>query len=206
MNAIPVHVLSDARAVLIDNSKTLLDDAIHLIIDKRAARGIALAVLAREEMGKLAIVIRTHYLLKEGQYIDWERFKKRTRDHAEKLKISAFVEAIRSNNLSGVAEPEKALIRLASQREMRQWLEDQKQDGFHVRISHAGVKAPSDIIELSQAEAVYNRTRRLWHFFESNDRYNPETTFFAGIQDLYGKTIALADDLCEHPELVKLPR
>ncbi|MGH9962498.1 MAG: AbiV family abortive infection protein [Pyrinomonadaceae bacterium] len=203
---IPLAQLTRARAVILANAEDLVKDALLLLNAKRFARSYALSVLAREEMAKLAIVIRSAYALKAGEPVDWQRFHRRLADHTEKLKLSALVWLLLSTSMADKSDPKSELIRLLQNPEKRKKLNEGKQDGFYVGISANGIKDPRAAISEQTAQDLYLETRTLLEFFSSGEDTDPEKSVFAGIQDLYGKHVCLADDLVEVPDSVVLPR
>ncbi len=205
MQPIPLAVLKDAKQRLTENAAELLEDALHLHVDERFSRAFALPVLAREELGKLGIVCRAIYDIEQRASVDWERFRRRTKDHGAKLKMAAFVQVIYSSNLAGHPDVKGELIRRANQPRLRQLLEDGKLDGMHVKISSVGCSSPSDVVDQDMSSQVHEGARILLAFFQGHELSGPDS-HFAGITDLTGKMIRLADDLSEDPESVTLPR
>lgn len=206
MKPIAAVDLKKARALVLANATELLEDALFLLNDGRYARSYALTVLAREEMAKLAMVVRAVYALNTHEQFDWDRFDRRIKSHEAKLEVFALVEIIISTNLSQQVDKKAELRRLLSEPENRRRLNEGKQDGFYVSVSAEGVRLPSDVISAELARSLYHRTRTMLEFFRSGEETNPGTSVFAGITDLYGKIICLAEDFIESPDSVVLPR
>jgi len=204
MKPIAAADLKKARALVLANATELLEDALFLLNDGRYARSYALTVLAREEMAKLAMVVRA--VLNAHEQFDWDRFDRRIKRHEAKLEVFALVEIIISTNLSQQVEKKAELRRLLSEPENRRRLNEGKQDGFYVSVSAKGVRLPSDVIFDELARSLYDRTRTMLEFFRSGEETDPDTSVFAGITDLYGKIICLAEDFIESPDSVVLPR
>jgi hypothetical protein len=99
-----------------------------------------------------------------------------------------------------------ALERLLQNPENRQKLNVGKQDGFYVALTAESVQKPTDVIDDQRSRMLYLDTRAMLEFFRSGEETDPDTSFFACIQDLYGKIVCLAEDFIESPENVVLPR
>lgn len=206
MNPISSAELKKARALVLANATELLQDSLFLLNDSRYARSYALTVLAREEMAKLAMVIRAVYALNANEQFDWDRFERRMKRHDEKLEVFALIEIINSPHLSQALDKKAELKRLLSEPENRRRLNEGKQDGFYGSVSADGIRTPADVISDGDARALYHRTSTMLQFFSSGEETDPQTSSFAGIQDLYGKIIRLAEDFIESPDNVVLPR
>src|SRR5688500_10859458 len=118
MELSPIQLLK-AREALLTNARELLRDSLLLITNGRVPRGYAMAVLYREEVGKLTMTIRVVYALKAGEPVDWRRFHRRTQNHAEKLKVSALLWILLSTSQAGKADPKAELLRLLDGHEYR---------------------------------------------------------------------------------------
>jgi AbiV family abortive infection protein len=206
MKPIAAADLKKARALVLANATELLEDALFLLNDGRYARSYAITVLAREEMAKLAMVVRAVYALNDHEQFDWDRFYRRIKKHEAKLEVFALVEIIISTNLSQQVDKTAELRRLLSEPENRRKLNEGKQDGFYVSVAAEGVRLPSDVISDELARSLYHRTRTMLEFFRSGEETDPDTSVFAGITDPYGKIICLAEDFIESPDSVVLPR
>ena len=65
--------LRRSRTAVLRNASELLSDALCLQVDNRFARAFALSVLAAEELGKLAMLVRASYALNANETFDWDR-------------------------------------------------------------------------------------------------------------------------------------
>lgn len=204
MNPLSKDCLSAARAAVVANAKFLLSDAHILLNEQSSGRGYALSVLAREEMGKLAMLIRASYAVKGNEAFDWPRLRRRMLSHSEKLRASALVQIVHSTNLLGVSDVKTELRRRLQEPTYQQLLNVGKQGGLYVEVSDRGIMSPSDV-SAREAWEVYHRARTLFVFFDSGEETDPESHFM-GIQDFYGKVICLTEDLIEAPDSVTLPR
>jgi AbiV family abortive infection protein len=203
---LPANELTRARATILVNAGALLDDARVLLNEKSYARGFALTVLAREELGKLAMIVRAWYAVEAGEGFNWDRLERRMLQHDAKLATFALLQTMNSTSLFGHPDPKGELLRLLDDPKYRRMLNEGKQDGFYVSVSDDGVKAPLELISASMAEGLHDTTKTMQMFFISGEEEDPTMSFFAGIQDLYGKMICLAEDLIADPSGVSLPR
>lgn len=207
MNLLTPEQLTEGRSAVLANAVSLLDDGFALFLQQRWARSYALTVLSREELGKLCMLIRASYSVAEGQSVDWGRLSRRMLNHGQKLRSIDCVEIVHQFTLppAGVDAKTSLLSKFGDAR-AQQVLDSGKQDGLYVTVQQAGIRRPSEEISGQMANELYLRTRLIMEYFQFGEQTDPNSSSFAGIPDIYGKTICLAEDLLGEPETVTLPR
>ena len=85
INNLKASQIIDGVYKTIRNSQQLCDEAELLNKHKMFARSYALSHLAREEVGKVAMLYKVAIELLLKQKIDWKKVDRRFRDHKEKI-------------------------------------------------------------------------------------------------------------------------
>ena len=162
--------MEEAREAILENADGLLQDALTLLNRNRYARSLALTVLAREELGKLAMIVRASYAAANAEPYQWPRLQDRMHRHQAKLAASALVEIILSASFGDGVDPKKTLARLLQDPATQRTLNESKQVGFYVGVDASGLTRPAD--DVSDNRLGRCTTRRA-HYCSSSRAAKP---------------------------------
>ena len=126
------------------------------------------------------------------------------RDHKSKLQLFLLIRYINSSNAAAWKDPKATLIQQFKDPAVRKQLNIGKQDGLYVTVSEGDSPVPSDDISQTVAHEMWYSTQTHLKFFEAGEQQDPNSSF-AGIADLYGHIVCLAEDLIRDPAAVNLP-
>jgi AbiV family abortive infection protein len=88
---IDLALIDEARRLVLDNAKSLIEESEILFKKQKYARAFTLAHLAGEELAKIPMLFRYGMYIVIGKNIDIREFDKKFRNHKSKIKgISAF--------------------------------------------------------------------------------------------------------------------
>lgn len=110
MNALSLPEIETLRALALQNSAELLDEAELLFQHAKFARAYTLAHLSSEELAKLPILAAAGANLANGKTISWTKLDERLRSHTAKLKGLLFVDLLRTG-----ADPTAKVIQVHKQ-------------------------------------------------------------------------------------------
>ena len=206
MTEISSAELTKARGAVLRNAESLLSDSLLLQANGRLARSFATAVLAAEEFGKLAMLVRAFYAVNRNESFDWRRLDKRMRNHQDKLRLFLLIRYINDSNAAVWTRPKDVLVDYLADRAEQRLLDMAKQDGFYVTVGDSFLREPDEAITPEMAGNMRHTTVGTGQFFATGERTDQQRSNLGGIADLYGKIVCLADDLISDPGRVLLPR
>lgn len=148
-----------ARDKIVNNAKSLYEEANILYEHEKYARAFFLLCIANEELGK-SVMVTSGVINLLGDNIDWKKFWKRIRNHEDKIGMIEHMENIFVSSDENFTDPQKIqdLLPTINEVKMMSLYSDMIQVDFY---------EPCEVVSKSMAEGFLKLTKNRIDFVTS---------------------------------------
>lgn len=165
MTELTVEQLSEGRVKVIQNARSLIDDAECLLESNRWSSAAFLAHIAIEELGKYLMLVGAIGGVLDGS-ISWSIFWKRFLSHAQKTQNIFDFDAL----LSPAESPDEIGEDFARAKVDSQKYQQQKLSSLYVDFEKDAFVEPAKKVDENVAKGVVAGARSVLQFFEIRER------------------------------------
>ena len=166
MNALSLSEIEALRALALQNSAELLEEAELLFQHKRFARTYTLAHLSSEELAKLPILAAYGVRLAKGKTISWTKLDEKLRSHAIKLKGLLFVDLLGTD-----VDPTSKTIQVHKQAVSRvELFNTLKNSSLYAGVYQGELYKPTAIFTEKLASEALTLARNRYELFSTVER------------------------------------